>query len=114
MYVIAKKIMTFCILVLLAGLMGCQSLCVIPIENNDQAALNEKDIVFIMRKAGFKDKQILDTGTDVRDGLAQFGSVQIRSEDCTQAIYAVKYPYIHGTSRDKGSFAYNLETGKVE
>lgn len=114
MSVTVKIILMSLVLISMSGMMACQHLNVVPIQNDDHVVLDELDIVVIMRKAGFDDDQILEIGTDVRNGLAQHGGVQLKAKDYTQAIYAVKYPYIHATSRLRGNFIYNLETGDME
>ena len=82
-----------------------------PLPSQQVVALNSDDIVRVMRRAGFSDEQILEFGTDVRNGLASSGAAQVRVGDKVEAIFAVDGNYLHGTSRLRGSFIYDLKTG---
>lgn len=53
MSVTVKTILMSLVLTSMLGMMACQRLNVLPIQNDDQVVLDEVDIVVIMRKAGF-------------------------------------------------------------
>ncbi|NIO40451.1 MAG: hypothetical protein GTO41_09820, partial [Burkholderiales bacterium] len=48
---------------------------VIPVSNRNILDLSADDVVQVMRRAGFSDNQILELGTDVRDGIFMSGAV---------------------------------------
>jgi hypothetical protein len=78
-------------------------------------ALNAKDIVQIMRRAGFSNEQILQLGTDVRNSLAQYGAVQVETPGSNkiEATFAVHDhdQCIYISTRLRGSFIYSVKTG---
>ena len=82
-----------------------------PLPNHEVAALDSDDIVRIMKRAGFSDEQILEHGTELRNTLATSGAVQIRIGEYVEAIFAVSARYLHITTRLRGSFMYDFETG---
>ncbi len=100
---------------LLLSLVGCTHLrqAVTPLANRQVAALDADAIVQMMQRAGFSDEQILGLGTDLRNSLAAHGAAQIRVRDKTEAIFAVHAPYIHVSSRQRGTFIYDVEKGEI-
>ena len=96
---------------ILAGCANTQTR-VDPLPSHQVVALSSDNIVHVMRRAGFSDEQILEFGTDVRNGLASSGAAQVRVGDKVEAIFAVEGQYLHGTSRLRGSFIYDLSTGR--
>lgn len=84
---------------------------VVPLNNRDVATLSSDDIVRIMRRSGFSDDQILQLGTEVRNGLLLSGAVQVRKKK-VEAIFAVRGDYIYITTRLRGSFIYDLTIGE--
>jgi hypothetical protein len=113
------------ILILLTGvviLVSCEStrlsntgLRLMPLSNRDIIALNAEDIVQIMRRAGFSDEQILQLGTEMRNSLAQYGAVQIKTPDSNkiEATFAVHNHCVYISTRSRGSFIYSVKTGWV-
>lgn len=105
----------FAAVVLTAGMIGapgCSSpakLDVSAFPNPDVAALTADDVVVVMRQAGFSDAEIVDVGPDLRNALATSGSAHIRSQDKTEAIFAIERSYLYVASRRRGSFVYDLE-----
>lgn len=87
----------------------------IALSNRDVVVLGAEEIVQIMRRVGFSDKQILEFGTDMRNGLARSGAVQVRTADANkaEAIFAVNGDCVYISSRLRGSFIYNVKTGWV-
>jgi hypothetical protein len=85
----------------------------IPLSNRDIIALNAEDIVQIMRRAGFSDEQILQLGTEMRNNLAQYGAVQIKTPDNNkiEATFAVHDHCVYISTRLRGSFIYSVKTG---
>jgi len=108
---------SFIMLSLLALLcvVGCthNQVQVIPASNRQVAALSADDIVRVMRQAGFSDEQTLEFGTDLRNGLALSGAAQIKVDDKVEAIFAVHGDYVYISSRLRGSFIYDVKTGRV-
>ena len=82
-----------------------------PLPNRDVAALDSDDVVRVMKRAGFSDEQVLEHGTSLRNQLATSGAAQIRIGEYTEAMFAVSGRYLHVTTRLRGSFIYDLETG---
>jgi hypothetical protein len=90
---------------------GCSSwdARVVPLANQDAAALEADDVVRVMQRAGFSDQQILDLGTDLRNALASGGAAQIRVGKKVEALFATDGHYLYASSRRGGSFIYDLE-----
>ena len=108
------------LLTLLAlGVAGCArtgGIQVIPLSNRDVLALSADDVVRVMRRAGFSDRQILEYGTDVRNALAQNGAAQIKIYNTIEAIFAINRDQgncVYINTRLRGHFIYNVETGWV-
>ena len=100
---------------LVISLTGCTHIrqAVTPLPNRDVIALDADAVVRIMRRAGFSDEQILDLGTDLRNSLALTGAARVQIGKKTEAIFAVHAPYLHASSRQRGSFIYNVKTGEI-
>lgn len=111
--------LTLLLLLLALGVTGCggtrrSGIQVIPLSSRSVLDLNADDVVRIMRRAGFSDRQILDYGPDLRDGLAQSGAVQVKVGNKVEAVFAVNLdrgPCVYITTRLRGSFIYNVQTG---
>ena len=108
------------LLSLALGVIGCGSstrrsgIQIIPLSSRSVLELNADDVVRIMRRAGFSDRQILDYGPDLRDGLAQSGAVQVKVGNKVEAVFAINLdhgPCVYITTRLRGSFIYNVQTG---
>jgi len=107
------------LLLLALGVIGCggtrrSGIQVIPLSSRSVLELNADDVVRIMRRAGFSDQQILDYGTDLRDGLAQSGAVQVKIGKKVEAVFAINLdhgPCVYITTRLRGSFIYNVQKG---
>lgn len=100
------------LLFLLAVLPGCAQPSepkaqVTLLNNQDLTALDADDVVRIMRRAGFSDEQILDFGTELRNGLASTGAVQIKIGNKVEAIFAVHGQVVQASARRRGSFTYD-------
>jgi len=102
---------------LASGVAGCArtrgKIEVIPWSNRDVLDLSSDDIVQVMRRAGFSDRQILELGTEVRDGLAQSGAVQIKISNKWEVVFAIKGDYVYVSTRLRGNFIYSVKTGWV-
>ena len=105
------------LLALLAlGGVGCArraGIEVIPWSSRDVLDISSDDIVQVMRRAGFSDKQIIEFGTEVRDGLAESGAVQIKINNKWEVVFAIKGDYVYVSTRLRGNFIYNVKTGWV-
>ncbi len=108
------------LLLLALGVIGCggtrsrSGIQVIPLSSRSVLELNADDVVRVMRRAGFSDQQILEYGPDLRDGLAQSGAVQIKIGKKVEAVFAINLdhgPCVYITTRLRGSFIYNVQTG---
>jgi hypothetical protein len=83
-------------------------------SNRHVLALDADDVVQIMRRAGFSDSQILEYGTDLRNGLAESGAVQIKIGRKVEAVFAVNLNdgnCVYISTRLRGNFIYNVDSG---
>lgn len=110
------------ILLLLLGLgaTGCArnatGIQIVPLNNKNVLALSADDVIRVMRRAGFSDKQILEYGPELRDGLAQSGAVQVRVSNKVEAVFAInrdRGDCVYISTRLRGNFIYNVGTGWV-
>jgi hypothetical protein len=87
------------------------------LSNRNVLALTADDIVQVMRRAGFSDRQIMEYGTDIRNGLAESGAVQIKINNKVEAVFAINRENgdcVYTSTRLRGNFIYNVDTGWVE
>ena len=100
---------------LASGVVGCmqhtRGFEVIPVSSRNVLALSADDIVQVMRRAGFSDNQIMELGTDVRDGLLGSGAVQIKLKDKVEVVFAANGDDVFIGTRLRGNFIYNVRTG---
>lgn len=106
------------ILFLSLGMVSCAStrgnksqFQVIPVGSQDVAELSADDIVIVMRRVGFSDEQIVELGTQLRDGLLLSGAAQISRNDIVEAIFVIRDDKVHITARLRGNFIYDLQKG---
>ena len=98
------------VILLVISTVGCSHMEVHPLANRGQAiGLDAKQMVKIMKRAGFSYEEILDYGPKVRNSLARNGAAQVMKSDMTQAIFVVNKPYLYVSSKENGSFTYHLE-----
>jgi hypothetical protein len=101
--------------VLTLSVAGCGSrptgIQVLPMGNQDVLSLTASDVVQIMRAAGFSDMQIYEHGTALRDGIAQNGAVQVKIDDTVEAVFAAKGNAVYISTRSRGHFIYDVNTG---
>jgi len=86
---------------------------VLPISNREVAAVSAEYVVQVMLRAGFSDEQILQLGTDLRNELARSGAAQISVGDKVEATFAVQGDYVYVTTYKRGSFIYEMKTGRI-
>ena len=89
---------------------------IIPLSSRSVLALSPDDVVEVMKRAGFSDSQILEYGTDLRNGLAESGAVQVKIGKRVEAMFAInldegKCVYI--STRLRGNFIYDVDSGWV-
>jgi hypothetical protein len=85
-------------------------------SNRSVLALNPDEVVDIMRRSGFSDNQILEYGTDLRNGLAESGAVQIKIGNKVEAVFAVNLSEgncVYISTRLRGNFIYDVDSGWV-
>jgi hypothetical protein len=101
--------------VLALSVAGCGSrnigIQIQPIPNQEVLNLTAADVVQVMRAAGFTDMQIYEHGTPLRDAIAQRGAVRVKIDDTVEAIFAVKDNSVYISTRSRGHFIYNIDTG---
>jgi len=81
------------------------------VSSQDVAELSADDIVIVMRRVGFSDEQIVELGTQLRDGLLLSGAVQISQNNIVEAIFVIRDNKVHITARLRGNFIYDLQKG---
>lgn len=113
-------IMLVLLALLVLGAVGCarnySGIRVIPLSNRSVLALSSDDVVAIMRRSGFSDRQILEYGTDLRNGLAESGAVQIKIGKKVEAVFATNLDdgdCVYISTRLRGNFIYNTKLGWV-
>jgi hypothetical protein len=107
--------------ILALGVGGCArsntgGIRVIPLSNRSVLALSPDDVVEVMRRAGFSDNQILEYGTDLRNGLAESGAVQIKIGKKVEAVFATNLNdgnRVYISTRLRGNFIYDVDAGWV-
>ncbi len=107
------------LLALLAlGAVGCArdstGIRVVPMSNRNVLALNSDDVVEVMKRSGFSDNQILEYGTDLRNGLAESGAVQIKIGKKVEAVFAINLnegDHVYISTRLRGNFIYDVDSG---
>jgi len=115
---VRHKIKSSCVIVtmlLLLTLGGClrYGIQVIPVPNQNVLVLNADEVVQILRQTGFTDQQIQKHGWSVREGLAKSGAVRIMIDDIVEAGFAVRGDEVFISSRSRGYWIYNINTGWV-
>ena len=113
-------IMLILLALLALGSVGCSrqstGIRVIPLSNRSILALKPDEVVEVMRRAGFSNNQILEHGTDLRNGLAESGAVQIKIGKKVEAVFAVNLNdgnYVYISTRLRGNFIYSVDSGWV-
>lgn len=89
---------------------------VIPLSNRSVLALSPDDVAEIMRRAGFSNDQILEYGTELRNGLAESGAVQIKNGEKVEAVFAINLEEgnrVYISTRLRGNFIYDVDAGWV-
>jgi hypothetical protein len=102
------------------GIGGCArsrtGIRIVPLSNRSVLALSSDDVVAIMRRAGFSDSQILEYGTDLRNGLAESGAVQVKIGKKVEAVFAINLSEgncVYISTRLRGNFIYDVDEGWV-
>ncbi len=100
-------------LFLLISLSGCirSGIQVVPVPNQNTIVLKANEVVLILRAAGFTDEQIKKYGWSVREGLARSGAVRILIDNVVEAGFAVRGDEVFISTRSRGYFIYNINTG---
>lgn len=116
----SATIMLTLMALLVFGAVGCSrtasGIRLIPLSNRHVLALSPDDVVAVMRRAGFSDKQILEYGTDLRNGLAESGAVQVKIGEKVEAVFAVNLNEgncVYISTRLRGNFIYDVDSGWV-
>jgi hypothetical protein len=116
----SATIMLMLVALLFFGVVGCSrtthGIRLIPLSNRHVLALSSDDVVAVMRRAGFSDKQILEYGTDLRNGLAESGAVQVKIGEKIEAVFAVNLNEgncVYISTRLRGNFIYDVDSGWV-
>ncbi|MHC4557088.1 MAG: hypothetical protein ACYS80_07260 [Planctomycetota bacterium] len=106
--------------VLLAlGVVGCAQTAgiqVIPLSNRNVLVVSADDVVQVMRRAGFSDRQILEYGPELRNGLAESGAVQFKINNKLEAVFAINRDQgdcVYISTRLRGNFIYDVDEGWV-
>jgi len=110
-YKLTNNALTIVLLLIALSIVGCAQtrLQIIPLSNRDVAILSADDVVQVMRRAGLSDEQILEFGTDLRNGLALSGAAQLMVGDRVEAIFAAQGNHVYVTTRMRGSFTHRVQ-----
>lgn len=94
---------------------GCMrsGIKVVPVPSQDVLTLTPDEVVIILQRIGFSNEQIKKHAWPVRDGLARSGAVRILVDGTAEAGFAIKGDEIFISSRSRGQFIYNINTGWV-
>lgn len=105
---------------LIFGVAGCarsaRGIRIVPMSNRHVLALSPEEVVEVMRRAGFSDNQILEYGTDLRNGLAESGAVQIKIGKKVEAVFAINLSEgncVYISTRLRGNFIYDVDSGWI-
>jgi hypothetical protein len=116
----SMTIMLMLLVLLALGAVGCMrnntGIRLIPLSNRNVLALNPDDVIEVMRRAGFTNRQILEYGTDLRNGLAESGAVQIKIGKKVEAVFAINLNQgrcVYISTRLRGNFIYDVDSGWV-
>jgi hypothetical protein len=117
----SATVMLMLLAFLVFGVAGCArsaagGIRVVPMSNRHVLALSPDEVVEVMRRAGFSDRQILEYGTDLRNGLAESGAVQIKIGRKAEAVFAINLNEgncVYISTRLRGNFIYNVDSGWV-
>jgi hypothetical protein len=89
---------------------------IIPLSSRSVLALSPDDVIEVMKRAGFSDSQILEYGTDLRNGLAESGAVQVKIGKKVEAMFAINLSEgecVYISTRLRGNFIYDVDSGWV-
>ncbi len=110
---IALAIATAACLCLLSSGCATSKPTAMHFANRQVVVLDADDVVRVMLSAGFDEEQILDLGTELRNGLAMHGATQIRAGNKVRAVFAVQEGCVHVSTMSRGSFVYDVEKKAV-
>ncbi|HEQ60108.1 MAG TPA: hypothetical protein ENN74_00710 [Firmicutes bacterium] len=82
---------------------------VIPIQSREAQTLSAREIAGLLIWSGFDANETLELGVDLRNALAFYGGAQVMMNRKTEALFAIHKPYVHVSSKRRGSFIYHLE-----
>ena len=102
-------------LLLLMTLGGCMrsGITIVPVPNQNTLALRGDEIVQILSRAGLSPEQIKQYGWEVREALRTSGAARIMINKTVEAGFAVRGDQIYISTRDRGYWIYNINTGWV-
>jgi hypothetical protein len=81
-------------------------------SNQELAELSPDDIISVMDRIGFAPEQILDYGPAMHQALRRSGAARVYVGKKVEAVLQVKDRIIFIRSSSRGSFMYNLRTGR--
>jgi len=82
---------------------------VIPIQSREAQPLSAREIANLLIWSGFDADETLELGVDLRNALAFYGGAQVMMDRKTEALFAIHKPYVHVSSKRRGTFIYHLE-----
>jgi hypothetical protein len=95
---------------------GCMrsGIKVVPVPSQDVLTLTPDEVILILQRIGFVNEQIREHGWSVSEGLAKSGAVRIFVDGSVEAGLAIKGDEVFISSRSRGQFIYNINTGWVD
>jgi len=83
---------------------------IVPLSNTEALALSADDVINIMRRSGFTDRQIYHFGVDLRNALMTSGGAQARlGENDVEALFRVQNDLVWIGTLSRGSFIYDVK-----
>ncbi len=95
---------------------GCMrsGIKVVPVPSSDVLTLTPDEVIIILQRIGFSNDQIKEHGWPVSEGLARSGAVRIFVDGAVEAGLAIKGDEVFISSRSRGQYIYNINTGWVD
>src|SRR4030042_1432899 len=83
------------------------------LSTNNVVDLTARDLIEVMRRAGFSDEQILRFGPDLRNSLLYSGAARVKLGKKVEAEFVAIRDCVFITTRLRGSFIYDVKQGWV-
>ncbi len=82
--------------------------------NRDTAELTAQQVVEVMERAGFSEREIIANGPELRNALATSGAAQIQRNRGVDSMFVVEGARVHVSARNRGAFVFDLNTSQPQ